>query len=103
MALRNIRINDDPILRKVCKPVQEITKKTEELVGDMLDTMYEANGVGLAAPQVGILKRIVVIDIGDGPIIMITLKSLKLQVHRPDRKVVLAFPAKQELLQDPIM
>ena len=52
MALRNIRINDDPILRKVCKPVQEITKKTEELVGDMLDTMYEANGVGLAAPQV---------------------------------------------------
>ena len=66
MALRNIRINDDPILRKVCKPVQEITKKTEELVGDMLDTMYEANGVGLAAPQVGILKRIVVIDIGDG-------------------------------------
>ena len=52
MALRNIRINDDPILRKVCKPVQEITKKTEELVGDMLDTMYEATGVGLAAPQV---------------------------------------------------
>ena len=73
MALRNIRINDDPILRKVCKPVQEITKKTEELVGDMLDTMYEANGVGLAAPQVGILKRIVVIDIGDGPIIMLSL------------------------------
>ena len=87
MALRNIRINDDPILRKVCKPVQEITKKTEELVGDMLDTMYEANGVGLAAPQVGILKRIVVIDVGD----------------RPDRKAALAFPAKQELLQDPIM
>ena len=57
MALRNIRINDDPILRKVCKPVQEITKKTEELVGDMLDTMYEANGVGLAAPQVTYLMH----------------------------------------------
>ena len=77
MALRNIRINDDPILRKVCKPVQEITKKTEELVGDMLDTMYEAMGVGLAAPQVGILKRIVVIDVGEGPIVLISPEILE--------------------------
>ena len=62
MALRNIRIQGDPILTKVCKEVKEINARTRELIDDMVDTMYEANGVGLAAPQVGILKRIVVID-----------------------------------------
>ena len=71
MALRNIRINDDPILRKKCKAVTEVTDKIRELVEDMIDTMYEAEGVGLAAPQVGILKRIVVIDVGDGLIELI--------------------------------
>ena len=66
MAIRNIRVDGDEILRKVCKPVKEMTKRTAELIEDMFETMYEANGVGLAAPQVGILKRIVVIDVGDG-------------------------------------
>ena len=66
MALRTIRVQGDPVLEKTCKPVKEMTPKIRELIEDMLDTMYEANGVGLAAPQVGILKRIVVIDIGDG-------------------------------------
>ena len=71
MALRTIRVQGDPVLEKVCKPVTEITPRISELIEDMLDTMYDANGVGLAAPQVGILKRIVVIDIGEGPIVMI--------------------------------
>lgn len=71
MALRTIRVQGDPVLEKVCKPVTEITPRIKELIEDMLDTMYEANGVGLAAPQVGILKRIVVIDVGDGPIVMV--------------------------------
>ena len=62
MALREIRIMGDPVLTKVCKEVTEVTPKIVELIDDMLETMYEANGVGLAAPQVGILKRIVVID-----------------------------------------
>ena len=62
MALRTIRVQGDPVLEKICKPVKELTPRTKELIEDMLDTMYEANGVGLAAPQVGILKRIVVID-----------------------------------------
>ena len=66
MAIRNIRVNDDEILRKHCKPVPEVTDKTRALIQDMFDTMYEANGVGLAAPQVGILKRIVVIDDTEG-------------------------------------
>ena len=65
MALRTIRIQGDPVLEKKCREITEITPKIEELIEDMLDTMYEANGVGLAAPQVGVLKRVVVIDIGD--------------------------------------
>lgn len=72
MALRQIRLEGDPVLNKVAKEVKEVTPRTLELIGDMLDTMYEANGVGLAAPQVGILKRIVVIDIsGDDPHVLI--------------------------------
>ena len=66
MAIRNLRYEGDPILRKTSKEEKEITPKIVELIDDMLETMYEANGVGLAAPQVGILKRMVVIDIGDG-------------------------------------
>jgi len=66
MAIRTIRISTDEVLRKVCKPVKEITPNLLTLLDDMADTMYDANGVGLAAPQVGILKRVVVIDIGEG-------------------------------------
>ena len=65
MAIRIIRTDKDPVLRKKSKPVDKIDRKTDILIKDMLDTMYEAQGVGLAAPQVGILKRIIVIDIGD--------------------------------------
>ena len=62
MALRNIREQGEPVLNKICKPVTEMTPRIKELIEDMLDTMYDANGVGLAAPQVGILKRIFVVD-----------------------------------------
>lgn len=72
MALRNIREMGDDILTKKCKPVKEINERTLDLIDDMFETMYEANGVGLAAPQVGILKRIVVIDTtGEDPILLI--------------------------------
>ena len=74
MALRNIRVlgqDGDEILRKTAKEVTEMTPKIRELIDDMFDTMYEANGCGLAAPQVGIRKRIVVIDCGDDPIVLI--------------------------------
>lgn len=74
MAIRKIRVIGDECLTKVCKPVTEVTDRTKMLIKDMLDTMYDAGGVGLAAPQVGILKRIVVIDIsteGNSPIILI--------------------------------
>lgn len=65
MAIRNIRELGEPCLRKICKPVKDMNLRTKILIGDMFDTMYEANGVGLAAPQVGILKRIFVVDVGD--------------------------------------
>ena len=66
MAIRQGRTIGDEILRKECKPVKEMTPRIRELIEDMFDTMYEANGVGLAAPQVGILKQIVVMDVDDG-------------------------------------
>ena len=66
MAIRQVRTIGDEILTKECKPVQAMTPRIRELIDDMFDTMYEAEGVGLAAPQVGILKQIIVMDIEDG-------------------------------------
>ena len=77
MALREIRTEEDPVLRKTSRPVKEMTPKIRTLIFDMLDTMYDAMGVGLAAPQVGILKRIVTIDVGEGPIVLINPEILE--------------------------
>lgn len=71
MALRNIRTDEDPVLRKRAKAVPKINQRIEILLEDMAETMYEAPGIGLAAPQVGILKRVIVYDIGDGIVEMI--------------------------------
>lgn len=76
-ALRKIRLEGDPILREVSKPVRKITPRTLELLDDMVETMYEEMGVGLAAPQVGVLRRIVVIDVGEGIYKMINPEILK--------------------------
>ena len=94
MALRTIRVQGDPVLEKVCKPVKETTPKIGELIEDMLDTMYEANGVGLAAPQVGILKRIVVIDVGEGPIVMINPVILETSGEQTGDEGCLSIPGK---------
>lgn len=77
MAVREIRVQGDAVLEKVCKEVKALTPRNLVLIEDMLDTMYEAQGVGLAAPQVGVLKRIVVIDVGEGPIILINPEILE--------------------------
>ncbi len=66
MAIRQVRTIGDEILRKECKPVKEVTPRIRELIADMFETMYDTNGVGLAASQVGVLKQIVVIDVDDG-------------------------------------
>lgn len=97
MAIRNIREMGDPVLGKKCKEVKEMTPRIQELIDDMLETMYEANGVGLAAPQVGILKRIVVIDVsseGEEPIILINPVILETEGEQTGYEGCLSVPGK---------
>ena len=94
MAIRQIRIAGDPILNKVCKEVKELTPKMKVLIDDMLDTMYEANGVGLAAPQVGILRRIAVVDIGDGPIVLVNPQIIEEEGEQTGDEACLSLPGK---------
>lgn len=94
MALRTIRVEGDPVLGKVCREVTEVTPKIVTLIDDMLETMYEANGVGLAAPQVGILKRIVVIDVGEGPIVMINPEIIESDGEQTGDEGCLSVPGK---------
>ena len=95
MALRNIREMGDPVLNKVCKEVKEITPRTRELIQDMIETMYDANGVGLAAPQVGILKRIVVIDCtGEDLLVMINPKIIETSGEQTGGEGCLSVPGK---------
>jgi len=77
MALRNIRIDGDEVLSKVCRPVDNIDDRILTLLNDMAETMYNEKGVGLAAPQIGVLRRIVVIDVGEGLIELINPKIVK--------------------------
>ena len=102
MAIRNIRIMGDPILEKVCKEVKEVTPRTQELIDDMLETMYDANGVGLAAPQVGILKRIVVIDVtGEDPIVLINPRILETSGEQTGGEGCLSLPGKSGTVTRP--
>lgn len=102
MAIRNIRIMGDPILEKVCKEVKEVTPWTQELIDDMLETMYDANGVGLAAPQVGILKRIVVIDVtGEDPIVLINPRILETSGEQTGGEGCLSLPGKSGTVTRP--
>ena len=99
MAIRNIRELGEECLRKVCKPVKDVNLRTKILIGDMFDTMYEANGVGLAAPQVGILKRIFVIDCGDEegnsvPYVFINPEILDRDGSQTDYEGCLSVPGK---------
>lgn len=94
MALRTIRIQGDPVLTKKCKEIKEVTPKIRELIEDMLETMYEANGVGLAGPQVGVLKRIVVIDVGDGPVVMINPVIIESSGEQSGDEGCLSLPGK---------
>lgn len=94
MALRTIRIQGDPVLEKKCREITEMNEKIQVLIDDMLETMYEANGVGLAAPQVGILKRLVVMDCGDGPIVMINPQIIETSGEQTGDEGCLSLPGK---------
>ena len=94
MGIRTVRTEGDECLRKVCKPVKSVSLRTRILIEDMFDTMYEANGVGLAAPQVGIRKRLVVIDCGDDPIVLINPVVLETSGSQTGLEGCLSVPGK---------
>ena len=101
MALRTIRTQGDSVLTKKCRPVEEMTPRLQELINDMLETMYDAMGVGLAAPQVGILKRIVVIDVGDGPMVLINPEILETSGEQTGQEGCLSLPGQAGIVTRP--
>lgn len=102
MAIRNIREIGDEILNKSCKEITQMTPRTLDLIEDMLETMYAANGVGLAAPQVGILKRVVVIDVtGDKPYVLINPKIVEQSGEQTGTEGCLSVPGKSGTVTRP--
>ena len=102
MAIRKIRYIGDECLNKVCKPVQKMTPATRELIEDLFDTMHEAMGVGLAAPQVGILRRVCVVDVMDGdPIVLINPEIIETSGEQIDDEGCLSVPGKCALVTRP--
>lgn len=97
MALREIREQGDPMLAKPCRPVNEMTPRYKELIDDLFETMYEANGVGLAAPQVGVLRRICVVDLGEEdsqPYVLINPEILESDGEQTGDEGCLSLPGK---------
>ena len=101
MGIREVREIGDEILTKQCKDVPKMTLRTKILIGDMMDTMYEKNGVGLAAPQVGVLKKIVVIDVGEGPIVLIDPEIIETSGEQTGREGSLSVPGKWGIVTRP--
>ena len=104
MALRKIRTQGDKVLGKVCKPVTEMTDRLFELIDDMIETMYDADGVGLAAPQVGILKRLFVIDVspeGNEPIVFLNPEILSTDGEQSGYEGCLSVPGKSGIVTRP--
>lgn len=102
MAIRTIREIGDPVLNKISKEVKEITPRVQDLIDDMFETMYEANGVGLAAPQVGILKRIVVIDTtGEDPLLLINPVLIEADGEQKGNEGCLSVPGKVGVVTRP--
>ena len=101
MALRKIREMGEEVLTKHCKEVTKMNFRTKLLINDLFDTMYEAAGVGLAAPQVGILKRIAVVDIGDGPIVLINPELIEQDGEQTGEEGCLSVPGKYGVVTRP--
>ena len=101
MAIRKMRVNDDPILRKKTREITEINDRIIELQKDMLDTMYAEEGVGLAAPQVGVLKQLIVLDIGEGPVTLINPEITKQEGSVVEEEACLSFPDRSGKVERP--
>ena len=102
MAIRKIREYGDEVLEAVCRPVTKMTPHTRELIEDMFDTMYDANGVGLAAPQVGVLRRICVIDVtGEDPYVLINPRIVETSGEQTGNEGCLSVPNKTGVVTRP--
>lgn len=101
MALRRIRLEGDPILRKKSRHIDEINDRIQVLLDDMVETMRDAEGVGLAAPQVGVLRRAVVIDVGEGPIKIINPEIIDEEGTKIDIEGCLSVPNKAGKVERP--
>lgn len=101
MSIRTIRLEGDEILGKKSKIVKEMTSRNHQLIQDMLETMYDAEGVGLAAVQVGILKRIVVIDVGEGPIVLVNPEIIEASGEQKGYEGCLSVPGKRGIVTRP--
>lgn len=101
MAIREVREIGDEILTKKSKDVSKMTLRTKILIDDMLDTMYEKMGVGLAAPQIGVLKSIVVIDVGEGPVVLINPVILETSGEQTGEEGCLSVPGKWGIVTRP--
>ncbi|MBR6499133.1 MAG: peptide deformylase [Clostridia bacterium] len=101
MATRRILTDGDEILRKISRPVNEIDKRTKTLLDDMAETMYKNEGVGLAAPQMGVLRRIVVIDIGEGLLELINPEIVQTEGSKIDVEGCLSIPGKRGTVERP--
>jgi len=103
MAIRTIRKEGDPILRKICKPQENFDERLALLVQDMIDTMYEADGVGLAAPQIGVIKRIIVVDVYDetGVKVLINPEIVESRGEQVDLEACLSVPGRSGYVKRP--
>nr|WP_300005794.1 peptide deformylase [Tissierella sp.] len=101
MALRIIKLDGDPVLRKISKPIDRVTERIEILLDDMVETMVEANGIGLAAPQVGVLRRAIVVDVGEGVMKMINPEILEKDGAVVDVEGCLSIPNKSGTVERP--
>lgn len=101
MAIRQIRVQGDEILNKKSRIVKEITPRQEELIKDMIETMHDADGVGLAAPQVGVLRRIAVVDVGEGPIVLVNPEVIETSGEQTGQEGCLSVPGKVGIVTRP--
>lgn len=92
MAIHPIREFEDPVLRKKALPVEKITRRTQKIIRDMIETLHDAEGAGLAAPQIGLSERLIVIDVGEGPIALINPQLLEAEGSQRDVEGCLSFP-----------
>ena len=101
MALRNIVKEGDPILTKKCRPVEKFNQRIWDLLDDMVETLADSGGVGLAAPQVGVMRRVCVIDVGDGPIEFINPEIIESEGEQEVQEGCLSCPGEFGIIKRP--